>query len=155
MVENKMQRQRMVEPEEKLWRTIPQPWVANGRVTNLAFRPTPHDAGYLSICRSQAISAEDAYQERSEQIRKRCEDQGKPHKPPAGVLSVTVAEVEEVSMDDGSTPLTVWDDSATENVPDYHGHIDFSPIVGNKDQVNTASDILTSVARARGWEYSP
>lgn len=82
------------------------------------------------------------------QILKRCEADGKPNKPPVGVLALTVDEVEQTTMEDGAQPLAAWDDSMTRKIPDHHGHIDFTPILEDRDKMETARDILTSKAQA-------
>ncbi|MGW4774642.1 hypothetical protein ACWEO2_42245 [Nocardia sp. NPDC004278] len=87
----------------------------------------------MSIARGVATTPEQAYKDRANAIKERCEQNDKIYQAPAGVLAVTVEEVEsvEIKSPQGSEsrhPLTAWDDSMNDNRPDDHGHIDFNEI---------------------------
>ena len=157
-------RERITDSEQVLFRPIIRAWAPEGVVTPDAFKLSTADkadANRLSIARAEAVTAEDAYRDRADSIRKRCNDNGRQYQPPLGVLAVTVAEVEslEVKSPEGSEPrhpLTAWDDSMNTNIPDSHGHIDYNDLPptdrGAHDFVAKA---LLAKATANGWKFGP
>ncbi|CDP87377.1 MULTISPECIES: hypothetical protein [Mycolicibacterium] len=157
-------RERITDIEKVLFRPIIRAWAPAGVITPDAFKLSTADkadSNRLSIARAEVTAAEDAYKERAESIRKRCEENSRPYRPPVGVLAVTVAEVEsvEVKSPEGSEPrhpLTAWDDSMNADIPDSHGHIDYNELPptdrGAHDFVAKA---LLAKAMANGWKFGP
>ncbi|MCZ9629559.1 MULTISPECIES: endo-1,4-beta-xylanase [Rhodococcus] len=157
-------RERITQPDQVLYRPIAQAFVADGVVAPDAFLLNSADVkdhNRLSITRGSVATAEDAYNERAATLKAGCEKRSSTYRPPVGVLGVTVEEVEavEIKSPEGSEarrPLTAWDDSMNEGVPDAHGHIDYSdvPFSEKGAHLNTAKALL---ARAvdHGWKYGP
>ncbi|MDE8649485.1 endo-1,4-beta-xylanase [Rhodococcus qingshengii] len=158
-----LKRERMDVGDTELLRTINNSWCnAAGVVDPAAFNLSPadrKDLNRLSIARSDATTPEQAYVDRAERIKARCDTNGREYKPPAGVLAVTVDEVEsaEIKSSEGSrTPLTVWDDSMNDNRSDYHGHIDFNEVPGDdRGLCLLAAKTMLAKAQARGWKFRP
>nr|WP_314141110.1 endo-1,4-beta-xylanase [uncultured Rhodococcus sp.] len=156
-------RVRMDVGDIELLRTVNSSWVnAAGVVDPAAFDLSSADRAdlnRLSIARGDATTPEQAYADRAAAIQARFKTRGKSHKPPAGVLAVTVDEVEsaEVKSSDGSrTPLTVWDDSMNGNRSDYHGHIDFNEVpADDRGLCLLAAKTMAAQAQARGWKFRP
>lgn len=157
-------RERISDADQVLFRPIIRAWAPAGVITPDAFKLSTADkadSNRLSIVRAEAITAEDAYNERAESIRKRCDENGRQYRPPVGVLAVTVDEVEavEVKSPEGSEPrqpLTAWNDSMNADIPDSHGHIDYDDLPptdrGAHDFVAKA---LLAKAMASGWKFGP
>ncbi|MEV5832868.1 endo-1,4-beta-xylanase [Nocardia sp. NPDC052112] len=158
-------RERITDPDQELLRPIIRPWVTNGVIApdafNISQTDRKHDFNRMSIARSVATTPEQAYKDRANAIKERCEQNDKIYQAPAGVLAVTVEEVEsvEVKSPQGSEsrhPLTAWDDSMNDNRPDDHGHIDFNEIPpGDKGACLLAAKALLDRAKKRGWKYGP
>lgn len=157
-------REQITDPDKVLFRPIVRPWVPEGVVTPAAFKLNAKDkadSNRLSIARGEAVTAEDAYNERAQSIKKRCDDDGKPYRTPVGVLAVTVAEVEsiEIKSPEGSEPrqpLTAWDDSMTDGIPDTHGHIDYNDLPPtDRGAYDFAAKALLAKAVANGWKFGP
>lgn len=149
--------------DTELLRAINNSWCdAAGVVDPAAFNLSHSDRkdlNRLSIARGDATTPEQAYAVRAAVIKARFDAKGKSHKPPAGVLAVTVDEVEstEVKSSDGSrTPLTVWDDSMNSNRSDFHGHIDFNEVpADDRGQCLLVAKIMVAKAQAGGWKFRP
>jgi|GEM_PF-6667141 len=157
-------REQITEPAKVLLRPIIRQWAPSGAVTHLAFKLSNADKGdsnRLSIARGDATTAEDAYNERGNSIKKRCDETGKTYLPPVGVLAVTVAEVEsiEIKSPDGTEarrPLTVWDDSMNDHIPDTHGHIDYNELPpSDRGAHDFAAKALLRNAVDNGWKFGP
>nr|WP_256938701.1 endo-1,4-beta-xylanase [Rhodococcus qingshengii] len=157
-------REQIIAPDKVLFRPIVRAWVPDGVVTPAAFKLTQKDkddSNRLSIARGDAATAEDAYNERAEAIKKRCDENGKPYRPPVGVLSVTVDEVEsiEIKSPEGSQarqPLTAWDDSMNDDIPDTHGHIDYNELPpSDRGAYDFAAKALLARAVENGWKFGP
>ncbi len=117
----------------KLHRQVHPSWVQEGRVTSLAFKPTPKDGDCLSVYDGDQIDAEAAWQHYVETLSLES----------IGVLAVTVSECEALE-------LTVTPDP--DPFPE-HVCIDFCGLT--KGQIEKKAKILNSKAHSRGWQYSP
>lgn len=117
---------------EVLWRQVHPSFVHDGEISSQAFRPTPKDAGKLSV-RRQAFGAERAYH-----------DHLRLGYLTAGTWGVGVGEVEEAAA------RTV-DDSALPDRPESHAYVDYRHL--SRRQVETAAKRLKSAAGARGKAY--
>lgn len=156
-------RERMGVGETELLRTINSSWCnADGVIDPAAFNLSDADRkdfNRLSIARGDATTPEQAYSDRAAVIKARCDANGRRYRPPAGVLAVTVDEVEsaEIKSTEGSrTPLTVWDDSMNNNRSDYHGHIDFNEVPSeDRGLCLLAAKAMLALAEARGWRFRP
>uniref|UniRef100_UPI00371A63BD endo-1,4-beta-xylanase n=1 Tax=Nocardia salmonicida TaxID=53431 RepID=UPI00371A63BD len=157
-------REPITQPDKVLLRPIIRAWVPNGVVMPTAFKLNDKDKAdnnRLSITRGEAVTAEEAYQERADSVRKRCEENDKLYRPPVGVLAVTVAEVEsiEIKSETGSAsrnPLTAWDDSMNVGIPDSHGHIDYDSLPpSDRGIYEFAAKALLAKAVSNGWKYGP
>lgn len=158
-----LKRERMSVGDTELLRTVNSSWCnAAGVVDPAAFNLSDADRkdfNRLSVARGDAITAEQAYADRAACIKARCDKNGRKFRPPAGVLAVTVDEVEsaEIKSSEGSrTPLTAWDDSMNDNRSDYHGHIDFNEVpADDKGLCLLAAKTLLAKAQARDWMFRP
>ncbi|UGT53959.1 endo-1,4-beta-xylanase [Nocardia asteroides] len=158
-----LKRERMNVGDTELLRTINHSWCdAAGVVDPAAFNLSPADRkdfNRLSIARGDATTPEHAYADRAASIKARCDANGRKYKPPAGVLAVTVDEVEsaEIKSSEGTrTPLTVWDDSMNKNRSDYHGHIDFNEVPAeHRGLCLLAAKTMLAKAQDRGWKFRP
>ncbi|WP_109523549.1 endo-1,4-beta-xylanase [Nocardia aurea] len=157
-------RERMTDGNEQLLRPIIARWCVNGVVVPDAFKLSAadkKDSNHLSIGRGSAMTPEQAYHDRAKFIQTRCNANGRPYMPPVGVYAVTVDEVEsiEIKSSDGDLvrqPLTVWDDSMNDDVPDDHGHIDYNGVPpSDKGAHEFAAKTLLRRALAHGWKYGP
>ncbi|MFD4460537.1 endo-1,4-beta-xylanase [Nocardia sp. NPDC058480] len=156
-------RERIGDGNEQLLRPIISRWVVNGVVAPDAFllsTADKKDSNHLSIARGSATTPEVAYKARAESIQKRCAAENREYTPPIGVLSLSVTEVESVEVEsaEGSTrqPLTVWDDSMNEGIPEDHGHIDYNEVPpSDKGAHIFAAKTLALRAQANGWKYGP
>ncbi|MFI6310829.1 endo-1,4-beta-xylanase [Nocardia fusca] len=157
-------RERITDLTEQLLRPIISMWVVNDIVAPDAFKLSTadkRDSNRLSIARGSATTPERAYRDRADRIKERCDAAGKPYAPPVGVLALSVSEVESIEIKSAESdlarqPLTVWDDSMNDGVPDDHGHIDYNGIPPNdKGAHEFAAKALAKKAQANGWKYGP
>lgn len=157
-------RERITDSDKVLFRPIVRAWVPDGVVTPDAFKLNAKDkadSNRLSIARGDAITAEDAYNQRAEAVKKRCDDSGKPYRPPVGVMAVTVGQVEAVEIKSPESseprqPLTAWDDSMNDGIPDTHGHIDYNELPPtDRGAHDFAAKALLAKAVANGWKFGP
>ena len=123
------------EQSEVLRRQAHPHFVHNGTISSQAFRPTPGDAGQLSV-RRESLSAEDAFKDH-------CDTYGLKS---AGTWGVSVGEVIEA----GARTI---DDSATPDAPKAHAYIDFRSL--NPRETQKVSKILKNYAHRRGRLYPP
>lgn len=122
-------------PETLLHRMVHPTWLQNGLPTSQTFRPTPKDAGRLSVYDGSQISPRDAWLHFI--------GIAPGEHPPAGVVAVSVAEC----LHSG---LPVQPDPAT--FPE-HTLIDFTGL--SKNQIKRKAGDLTDAANARGWQFRP
>lgn len=155
-----LKRERIVAGETELLRPIIGAWHKDGILDPQAFNLSSadrRDFNRLSIARGDVTTPEQAYVDRANAIRDRCEATGKPYAPPVGVLAVTVQEVEfvEIKLSEGARmPLTVWDDSMNANRPDDHGHIDFNDVpASDKGACLWVAKAMLVRAQQRGWRF--
>lgn len=100
--------------EELLYRQVHPSWIQAGRPTSQAFRPTPKDAGLLSVSRGSCTTAEQAYRLHTEE--KKCQS--------AGVWSVLVGDCAAVERTVHADPLTEPVHDAAHAVVDFTGLAD-------------------------------
>lgn len=157
-------RERMTDPSAQLLRPIIHQWVTADVVNFEAFKLSTadkKDSNRLSIARGAATSAEQAYRDRADAVRRRCEDNGRPYIAPVGVLGLDLSEVESVEIkspsgDSSRQPLTVWDDSMNSSRPDDHGHIDYNELPpSDKGAYTLVAKTLVARAQKNGWKYKP
>ena len=123
----------MVEEEHLLHRQVHPSWVQNGQFSSQAFRPTPKDAGKLSVYDGKQINAGGSFTHWT-LVQNLKSD---------GVVSVSTGEVEALALR--------W---AIDGTPfPEHGHIDFSGL--SNGQVRANAEQLKTRALARGWSYQP
>lgn len=152
---------RITDGDEQLLRPVIANWVVDGIVAPDAFKLSSadkRDSNHLSIARNSATTPERAYRDRAGRIEKRCNETGASYKPPVGVLAVTVDDVESIEVKTSSTrkPLTVWDDSMNDNVPDDHGHIDYNDVPpSDRGAHDLAAKTLLAKALEHGWKFGP
>jgi hypothetical protein len=115
-----------------LHRQINPTFMQGGRVTSQAFKPTPKDQGLLSVYDGNLITAENSWKHFTA-VRKL---------PSVGVLSVTVAECQELGLPPRSD---------TASFPE-HAVIDFTGFGTN--QIEKKAKRVQTVAVMRGWQYS-
>ena len=121
--------------ETLLHRMVHPTWLQNGLPTSQTFRPTPKDAGRLSVYDGSQISPRDAW-------RHFIGISPGEHSP-VGVVAVSVSEC----LDTG---LAVEPDPDT--FPE-HTLIDFTGL--SKNQIKRKAGGLTDAANARGWQFRP
>lgn len=156
-------RERLAEGHIELLRVISKGWVNEEGVVNpAAFNLSAadrNDLNRLSIARGVAVTPEQAYADRAAQIEARCQANGKKFSPPAGVMVVTVGDVESAQIETAQgcrTPLTAWDDSMNSKRSRYHGHIDFNEVpADDRGLCLFAAKALLSAAKVRGWKFIP
>ena len=121
--------------ETLLHRMVHPTWLQNGLPTSQTFRPTPKDAGRLSVYDGSQISARDAW------LHFIGVSPGE--RPPVGVVAVSVEEC----LHSG---LPVVPDPAT-----FPGHtlIDFTGL--SKNQIKRKAGGLKDAANTRGWQFRP
>ena len=115
-----------------LLRQIHPHWIANGRVTSQAFKPTRKDEKRLSTEDGDRTSAQEAF-ERYTLKHESC-----------GVMGVTVQQCHDKNLSVKSAP---------NEESEYHTEIDFGACT--KKQVKDNASLLTVEARKRGWLYLP
>ncbi|RYF59885.1 MAG: endo-1,4-beta-xylanase [Comamonadaceae bacterium] len=153
------QRKPIDNADEQLLRPIIQPWVVDGIVTYTAFylsTADKKDMNRLSVSRGSAVTAQRAYEIRAQHLQDRCAANGKTYVPPVGVLAVSAGDVDSVELTEqhgGTRPLSAWDDSMNDHVPDDHGHIDYSEVAADKGQHVFVAKELTTRARTAGWKH--
>ncbi|MEV0360301.1 endo-1,4-beta-xylanase [Nocardia sp. NPDC050697] len=156
-------REPITQRETVLFRPIIRAWAPNGDVTPQAFKLSTADkadSNRLSIAHGDT-TAEDAYNERAAAVKKRCDDNGKPYHAPVGVLAVTVEDVESIEIkspeeSEPRRPLTVWDDSMNDHIPDTHGHIDYDNLPpSDRGAYDFAAKALLDRAKKKGWKFGP
>lgn len=108
-----------------------QAFLIENNIASLAFIPSEKDDKKLSVYNGEKFSAEESFIHFTTNFKS------------AGVLSVTVAEVD--SIDD----LKVQEDN---NPFDGHSVIDYS-IVENANQIKKKAKRLKGLAVQRGWMY--
>lgn len=127
-------------PDEQLWRNCNPAWFLDGdRLSSQVFRPTPKDAGKLSIARSARVSAAD------HQAEFTAGGLGS-----VGVWAVTVAEVDAQGL------RAVHDEHgphAPVPCPRGHGFLDFRGLGGGA--VRRVAAGLRDRAAARGRVHPP
>lgn len=137
MTEGDPPRKRLDDPEEHLFRHVHPDWVKEGQPTSQAFKPMPKDNGRLSTARSALTTARDAYAHHT----------GSLGYAAVGTWSVTVAEVENASVE-------AYEDPVTEPVPDpAHAYIEFP--ARPRTAIETAAKLLLAAARQRGCLHPP
>lgn len=117
----------------KLHRQVHPSWVQEGRVTSLAFKPTPKDGDCLSVYDGDQIDAEATWRHYVDILGLNS----------IGVLAVTVRECENLD-------LTVAPDP--DPFPE-HVCIDFRSLT--RRETENMAKALSSKARSRGWQFSP
>lgn len=126
--------EKLVDPEEHLFRHVHPSWVKDGEPTSQAFKPTPKDDSKLSTARSTLATVEDAFFHHTRLLGRAA----------TGTWAVTVTEVEAVPIS-----LTAYADPVTEPVPDpAHAYIEF-PAEPRKT-IETKAKLLLAAARERG-----
>lgn len=117
-----------------LHRQVHSSFVRDGRVSSMAFRPTPKDHGQLSVSDGRKVGPREAFERYIGRGFQSC-----------GVWSVSVTECDQAGMKAYEDPL---DDD------DAHALIDFSRL-DSRAQQKKAADKLAAAARARGCMHSP
>jgi hypothetical protein len=124
---------------ELLLRQVHPHFIQEGRVSSVAFRPTPKDQKKLSVNRGSLTTPE-----RSFDLHTR--EKGLQS---SGVWGVSVEEV--CAMQD----LSIEEDPISAPIPDpSHGLIDFSQIE-SESRIQKLASKLAEKARARGCLFSP
>jgi hypothetical protein len=114
-----------------LHRQVNPSWIQNGRVTSQAFKPTPKDAGLLSVYDGDQITAEKAWTHFTTVL----------HFSSVGSYGLTVQECGQNELPVAPKP---------EHFPE-HAVIDFTAFNGN--QIEKKAKKLKACAEARGWLY--
>ncbi|WP_159039110.1 hypothetical protein [Streptomyces sp. JHA19] len=130
----------LTDADEEIWRQVNPAFVHDGRVSSQAFTPTTKDAGELSTNRATKVTPQAAFEYHIQQLEL----------PSAGVYSLTVGEVAEVS-------LRVVDDSAVQDDeprPPGHAYVDFKGVSAGKRAKKIGAN-LREKAEGRGWRYRP
>jgi hypothetical protein len=127
--------------DELLFRQVNPGWVRDGRVTSQAFRPTPKDAGLLSVDRASLTTPESSFRLFTEGLRL----------PSAGTWAVTVHECSAQSLPVVEDSLT----SPPEPVANpAHAVISYKGVASNS-QVESKGQKLARCAHARGRLFPP
>lgn len=114
--------------DELLYRQVHPSWVQAGRPTSQAFRPTPKDAGLLSVSRGAFTTAEAAFRLHTEQKMLAS----------AGVWSVSVGDC-------GAADRPVHADPVEVPIPDpAHAVVDFQGL--NDPKAKAAAQLLKAKA---------
>lgn len=117
-----------------LHRQVHPSWVQQGRVTSLAFRPTPKDQKKLSVYDGDQITVAKAWEHFTSVLGFAS----------AGVLAVSSGECRSLGLGVQPDP---------EPFPE-HAVIDFTTCQAEKDVVRMSKRLRT-LAEARGWQYGP
>ena len=118
-----------------LWRQIHPTFIQDGRVTSMAFRPTPKDQGRLSFVQeARGISAEEAYDYHTETLGFAS----------SGVWAVTVGEV----IEEAEYP--VFDDSHLADLP---GHAYADATAASRSEQKRRGTLLAELAVSRGCQF--
>lgn len=118
------------DPDEELLRQVHPSFLHAGRPSSQAFRPTPKDAGRLSVDRGSRTTARDSFERHTARFAS------------VGVWAVTVAEVTDVDLQAHEEPL--------EENP-AHAYIDFAG--HSRNGVRRAATVLARAAADRGALY--
>ena len=117
-----------------LLRHVHPQWFKDGHVASIAFRPTPKDAGLLSVYDGDQIAAEASWEHNAGELRLAS----------AGVWAVTVAEAATCELPARNEPL-----------PDFpeHSVIDFT--MHARKQQDAKAKLLAAIAEERGCLFKP
>lgn len=124
----------MADHEHLLHRQVHPSWIQQGRFTSQTFTPTPKDVGLCSVYDGNLMDSQQSFTHYTKELGKRS----------AGVVSVTVAEVQAVELTWRPDP---------EPFPE-HAVIDFTGMTSNS-KIKAKGVALTEHARRRGWRYQP
>jgi hypothetical protein len=127
--------------DELLFRQVNPGWVRDGRVSSQAFRPTPKDAGLLSVDRASLATAESSFLLFTESLRL----------PSAGTWAVTVHECSAQGLPVIEDPLTCPPEAAANPA---HAVISYKGVSSNS-QVESKGQKLARCAHARGRLFPP
>ena len=116
-------------PATLLFRQVNPSWIKNGRITSQVFKPTPKDAGCLSVYDGDQITAESSW--RHYTIKYQSD----------GVVAVTVCECKE-------------HDLCVKHDPEpFPEHVVIKFIGYSKSQIEKKAKRLKEAAEIRGWQY--
>jgi len=108
----------ITDPEEQLYRQVHPSWIQEGRVTSVAWKPTPKDRGLLSVSRAKRCTAAESFAHHTQKLQLQS----------AGVWAVTV-------QDCTKAKLAVFEDPIEAPVPDpAHAVIDFRDLSNGEIQ---------------------
>lgn len=124
--------------DEVLFRQIHPEWVQDGLPTSQGFRPTPKDAGSLSVDRSTLCTAHDSYALHAD-VKQLAT---------AGTWGVSVEEFAEVLVECRPDPIEA---TPTEPANAAHAVADFTPLPANRWK--PVSQKLKTVAARRGRQH--
>jgi len=125
---------RLADLDELLFRQVHPSWMRGDEATSQAFKPTPKDAGRLSVARASMTTAEAAFQLHT----------GSRGFASVGTWAVTLEEVDKAPVS-----LRAFHDPLTEPVADpAHAYIDFTG--RSRKEIETKAKLLLAAARARG-----
>lgn len=122
--------------DEVLFRQVHPTFVRDGRPTSQAFKPTPKDAGRLSVSRSALCEASEAFALYTETRQL----------DSAGVWGITVGECRDVGLEAHGDPLTSPPDEYSDPA---HAVVDFTAIERRKE-VEAKAALLLRQAVSRG-----
>lgn len=125
------------------WRQINPRFVGENDLFLLeAFRAIPNPHRQLSVGHSSKITAEDCFAEytKSGELKS------------AGVAPIPVSEIGK-AIEQGINTYLV-DDSANDDVPDWHCYIDFDSISTKRERL-ALSTRLAAAANKAGWAFTP
>ena len=118
-------------PATLLFRQVNPSWIKNGRITSQVFKPTPKDAGCLSMYDGDQITAEASWRHYTIELKYQS----------VGVVAVTVCECKE-------------HDLCVKHDPEpFPEHVVIKFIGYSKSQIERKAKRLKEAAERRGWQY--
>jgi hypothetical protein len=130
----------LAEDDELLLRQVHPSFVRDGRPSSQAFRPTPKDAGKLSVARGSLTTAAAAFEHYTERLEL----------PSAGTWGVTIGECREQGLHALADPLTAPPEKAEDPA---HAVIDFTS--HSRSQAEAKGARLARKAFERGRLHPP
>lgn len=124
--------------DELIWRNVHPSWIQDGKVSSLAFKPSPKDTGRLSGARQDKVSAEKHYFEFTDALGLTS----------SGVWAITVGEAQAQNVP------CVYDaesSSKPDPCPTGHTYLDYRAQTGGR--IRKIASALRRKAEERGKQH--
>lgn len=137
----------ITESDEQLWRQVPPSRCVGALPILEVFIPSSQDERKLSVGQSSRVSAEQCFNDYTGALG--CKS--------IGVVQLSVSSVvlaAQVAVDENPLTVRVVDDAACDEVPDWHGYIDFNGIEQKRHRTAFAQHLWIAATEGN-WAYGP